>query len=53
VLTTTGGNIARVHDVPGAVDAVRIVEHLMGRQELSPNYLLPQELRHERAPRPE
>lgn len=48
VLATAGGNIARVHDVAGAVDAVRVVEHLMGRQELSPDYLLPQELRHER-----
>lgn len=48
VLATVGGNIARVHDVAGTVDAIGVVEHLMARQELSPDYLLPQELRHER-----
>lgn len=53
VLATTGGNIARVHDVAGTVDAIRVVEYLMGRQELDVGYLLPQELRHERAPVPE
>jgi dihydropteroate synthase len=49
VLATEGGNIARVHDVAGAVDAIRVVEHLTGRQELSADYLLPEALRHERA----
>jgi dihydropteroate synthase len=48
LLGSTGGNIARVHDVAASVDVVRTVEHLMGRQELSERYLLPEELRHER-----
>lgn len=52
VLAAAGGSIARVHDVAGAVDAVRMIEHLMGRQDIATDYLLPQELRHERAPRP-
>jgi dihydropteroate synthase len=47
LLAVEGGNIARVHDVAGAVDAIRVVEHLAGRQDLDPGYLLPQELRHE------
>lgn len=49
LLAAVGGNIARVHDVAGAVDAVRVVEHLVGRQELSADYLLPEALRHERS----
>jgi dihydropteroate synthase len=48
LLGSTGGNIARVHDVAASVDVVRTVEHLMGRQELAETYLLPDELRHER-----
>lgn len=48
LLGAAGGNIARVHDVAASVDVVRTVEHLMGRQELSGTYLLPEELRHER-----
>ncbi|MGQ0466227.1 MAG: dihydropteroate synthase [Sporichthyaceae bacterium] len=53
LLAAEGGAIARVHDVAGAVDAIGVVEHLTGRRELSPDYLLPQELRHQRVPAPE
>lgn len=52
LLAATPGNIARVHDVAATVDALRVVEHLMGRQEIGADYLLPQELRHERGPAP-
>jgi dihydropteroate synthase len=48
LLGAAGGNLARVHDVAASVDVVRTVEYLMGRQELSEGYLLPEELRHER-----
>ena len=48
LLGAPGGAIARVHDVAASVDVVRTVEHLMGRQELTGTYLLPDELRHDR-----
>jgi len=48
VLATVPGNIARVHDVAMARDVVRVVEHLMGRQDIPADYLLPDELRHDR-----
>lgn len=48
LLGAPGGTIARVHDVAASVDVVRTVEHLMGRQELTGTYLLPDELRHDR-----
>jgi len=43
----TPGNIVRVHDVAAARDVIATVETLAGMRELSPDYLLPDELRHE------
>ncbi|WP_457206586.1 dihydropteroate synthase [Nocardioides sp. P5_C9_2] len=42
------GNIVRVHDVAAARDVVATVETLAGIREVSPDYLLPDEIRHER-----
>lgn len=41
------GNIVRVHDVAAAVDVIATVETLAGLRDLSPDYLLPDDLRHE------
>lgn len=46
-LATEGGNIARVHDVRAARDALDVVDVLSGRQHLAADYRLPDELRHE------
>jgi dihydropteroate synthase len=48
VLAAVPGNIARVHDVAMARDVVGVVEHLMGRQDIAADYLLPDQLRHDR-----
>jgi dihydropteroate synthase len=48
VLATVPGNIARVHDVVMARDVIGVVEHLMGRQDIPTDYLLPDALRHDR-----
>jgi dihydropteroate synthase len=48
LLGAAGGHIARVHDVAASVDVVRTVDYLMGREELPSDYLLPEDLRHER-----
>lgn len=44
----TPGNIVRVHDVAAARDVIATAEVLAGRQELDPDYLLPDGIRHER-----
>ncbi|KRE98146.1 hypothetical protein ASG88_17800 [Nocardioides sp. Soil777] len=44
---STPGNIVRVHDVAAARDVIATVETLAGMRELSPDYLLPDEIRHE------
>jgi dihydropteroate synthase len=44
----TPGNIVRVHDVAAARDVVATVDVLAGRSDLEPDYLLPDEIRHER-----
>lgn len=44
----TPGNIVRVHDVAAAVDVVATVDALVGRRDIDPEYLLPDEIRHER-----
>ncbi len=49
-LAAVPGNIARVHDVAAARDAIRTIEVLTGRAEVASDYLLPDELRHQ--PRP-
>jgi dihydropteroate synthase len=46
-LVTAPGNIVRVHDVQAAVDAVRVVDALVGRRDIASAYRLPDELRHE------
>lgn len=43
----TPGNIVRVHDVAAARDVVATVETLAGLRDLSPDYRLPDEIRHE------
>lgn len=43
----TPGNIMRVHDVAAARDVIATVETLVGRRDIDPDYLLPDELRHE------
>ncbi|HEX3611153.1 MAG TPA: dihydropteroate synthase [Sporichthyaceae bacterium] len=48
VLATVPGNLARVHDVAMARDVVAVVEHLSGRAEIPRDYLLPDQLRHDR-----
>jgi dihydropteroate synthase len=45
----TAGNIVRVHDVRAARDVVATVETLAGLREIADDYLLPDELRHERS----
>jgi dihydropteroate synthase len=50
-LTAVPGNIIRVHDVEAARDAVRTIDVLTGRADVPADYLLPDEIRHERAPR--
>ena len=45
---TTPGNIVRVHDVAAAVDVIKTVEALTGRREIATEYVLPDELRHEK-----
>lgn len=47
LLAVTGGNIARVHDVQAAVDALAVTDVLTGRRNISADYRLPDELRHE------
>lgn len=47
-LAATPGNIARVHDVVAARDAIRTIEVLTGRADVPADYLLPDELRHQR-----
>ncbi|QYJ04316.1 dihydropteroate synthase [Nocardioides panacisoli] len=44
----TPGNIVRVHDVAAARDVIATVDLLEGRREIDPDYLLPDEIRHER-----
>lgn len=44
---TVGGNIVRVHDVRAARDVIATAEVLAGLRELDPDYLLPDEIRHE------
>lgn len=44
---STPGNIVRVHDVAGAVDAIAVVDTLEGRRDVAADYLLPDELRYE------
>ena len=44
----TPGNIVRVHDVRAARDVVATVETLAGLREIDGDYLLPDEIRHER-----
>jgi dihydropteroate synthase len=51
-LAAAGGNIARVHDVQAACDAVRVVDVLSGRRQLPADYRLPDDLRHEPTGRP-
>jgi len=48
VLATVPGNITRVHDVATARDVIAVVEHLTGRQDIPRDYLLPDQLRHDR-----
>jgi dihydropteroate synthase len=48
---TDPGYIARVHDVRATVDAVRTLDVLAGRADVPWDYLLPDELRHERVRR--
>lgn len=43
------GNIVRVHDVAAARDVVATVDVLVGRRDLDRDYLLPDEIRHEKA----
>jgi len=43
----TPGNVFRVHNVKAAVDALRVVEVLSGRAEISADYQLPDEIRQE------
>jgi dihydropteroate synthase len=43
----TPGNIVRVHDVAATRDVLRTIDVLMGRCDLDPNYLLPDEVRYE------
>jgi dihydropteroate synthase len=44
----TAGNIVRVHDVAAARDVIATIEVLAGLREIEPDYLLPDEIRHER-----
>ncbi|WP_305709990.1 dihydropteroate synthase [Nocardioides sp.] len=46
---STPGNIVRVHDVAAARDVVATVETLAGMRDISPDYLLPDAIRHEPA----
>lgn len=48
VLASRPGSIVRVHDVPAAVDVIATIETLSGAREIPTDYLLPEELRHER-----
>jgi dihydropteroate synthase len=41
------GNIARVHDVEAALDAIRTIDALVGRADVAPDYRLPDAIRHE------
>ncbi|MGD9961971.1 dihydropteroate synthase [Nocardioides sp.] len=41
------GHIVRVHDVTAARDVIATVETLAGMRDLSPDYVLPDDLRHE------
>lgn len=43
------GTIVRVHDVAAARDVIATVEALAGIREIDPDYLLPEEIRHEPA----
>lgn len=44
----TPGNIVRVHDVAAARDVIDTIEVLAGLQDIDADYLLPDEIRHER-----
>lgn len=44
---TTPGMIMRVHDVAAARDVVATMEALQGIRDIDPDYLLPDEIRHE------
>jgi dihydropteroate synthase len=46
---STPGNIVRVHDVAAARDVIATIEVLAGLRDLSPGYLLPDDIRHEKA----
>ncbi len=46
-VAVTAGNIVRVHDVPGALDAVATVETLIGRREIAVDHELDDAIRHE------
>jgi len=43
----TPGNIVRVHDVSAALDVIATIDVLTGRRDVSPEYVLPDVLRHE------
>jgi dihydropteroate synthase len=45
---STPGNIVRVHDVRAAKDVIATVETLAGMRDIDEDYLLPDEIRHER-----
>lgn len=42
------GGIVRVHDVAAARDVIATVDALVGRRDIAADYLLPDEIRHER-----
>lgn len=44
------GSIVRVHDVAAAIDVIATIETLSGLREIDVDYLLPDDLRHERQP---
>ena len=44
------GTIVRVHDVAATLEVLRTVDVLAGRSDIPPDYLLPDELRHEARP---
>jgi dihydropteroate synthase len=46
---STPGNILRVHDVSAARDVVATVDVLRGARDIEADYLLPDEIRHEKA----
>lgn len=47
-LAALPGSIVRVHNVEAAIDALRTIDVLSGRKDISADYVLPDSLRHER-----